>query len=221
MSIMQDEVKRLKRKRTTIKSQCTRAHSYIEGRDAQRATIIELRVRLQKLHTAWDEFNQVQSEIEAFEEEAEVPIESDERPTFEEKYFTVTSAFETLIEEKLAEARPLLTEQNYQRREGTPRTNGTSLKLPRVSLLMFSGKYEEWIAYRNMFHSMIEQNTVLPDVQKMQYLLSSLKGEAFDVISSLEASAENYREAWQMLKDRYDDPGLIVGKHVKALFELP
>ncbi|XP_077260839.1 uncharacterized protein LOC143896721 [Temnothorax americanus] len=68
---------------------------------------------------------------------------------------------------------------------------------------------------------MIEQNAVVPDVQKMQYLMSSLKGEAHDVVSSLEASAENYREAWTMLMERYDDPGLIIGRHVKALFELP
>ncbi|XP_071629484.1 uncharacterized protein [Temnothorax longispinosus] len=67
---------------------------------------------------------------------------------------------------------------------------------------------------------MIEQNAVLPDVQKMQYLMSSLKGEAHDVVSSLEASAENYKEAWTILMERYDDPGLIIGRHVKALFEL-
>ncbi|XP_018405187.1 PREDICTED: uncharacterized protein LOC108781648 [Cyphomyrmex costatus] len=72
-----------------------------------------------------------------------------------------------------------------------------------------------------MFHSMIHQNAALPDVQKMQYLVSALKDEAYDVISSLEPSAENYREAWQMLNERYDDPSLIISKHVKALFDLP
>ncbi|XP_024884721.1 uncharacterized protein LOC112462887, partial [Temnothorax curvispinosus] len=77
---------------------------------------------------------------------------------------------------------------------------------------------EERTAFEN---SMIEQNAVLPDVQKMQYLMSSLKGEAHDVVSSLEASAENYREAWTMLMERYDDLGLIIGRHVEALFELP
>lgn len=68
---------------------------------------------------------------------------------------------------------------------------------------------------------MIDLNTSLADVQKMQYLISALKGEAYDVISSLEASAKNYKEAWQMLNERYDDPGFIIGKHVKALFDLP
>lgn len=88
------------------------------------------------------------------------------------------------------------------------------LKLLRVSMPIFSGKYEEWISYRNLFHGIIEQNTMLPDVQKMQYLLSLLKGEAYDVVSSLEASAENYRETWQMLRNRYSDPQLIIAKYV-------
>lgn len=35
----------------------------------------------------------------------------------------------------------------------------------------------------------------------MHYLKASLKGEAADVISSLELSAENYIEAWAMLNE--------------------
>ncbi|XP_046743020.1 uncharacterized protein LOC124409453 [Diprion similis] len=38
---------------------------------------------------------------------------------------------------------------------------------------------------------------------------------------SLEASDENYLEAWKMLKERYDDDSLIIQKHIRALFELP
>lgn len=52
-------------------------------------------------------------------------------------------------------------------------------------------------------------------------LMSALTNEAKDVISSLEASDENYLEAWRMLKERYDDDSLIIQKHVKALVEQP
>lgn len=57
--------------------------------------------------------------------------------------------------------------------EGTPVSQGTNfpnehLKLPRVTLPTFSGKYEQWIPFRNMFLSMIHENPVLPNVQKMQ-----------------------------------------------------
>lgn len=68
---------------------------------------------------------------------------------------------------------------------------------------------------------MIHENPMLPNVQKMQYLMSSLTHEAKGITSSLEASDENYHEAWKMLKDRYNDDSLIIQKHVKALFEQP
>lgn len=94
--------------------------------------------------------------------------------------------------------------------EGTSSGSGNNaanefLKLPRVNMPTFSGKYEKWISFRNMFQSMIHQNASLPPVQKMQYLILALKGEAYDIFSSLEASADNYHEAWEMLKERYDD----------------
>lgn len=79
---------------------------------------------------------------------------------------------------------------------------------------IFLGKYDDWISFRNIFRSMIDQNIILPAVQKMQYLLTSLKGEAYDVVSSLEATAENYEVAWLLLNERYDDPGVIIGKHI-------
>lgn len=47
----------------------------------------------------------------------------------------------------------------------------------------------------------------------MQYLLAALKGEALDVVSSLETSDENYAIAWEILIDRYDDSSLIVQKY--------
>ncbi|XP_071648481.1 uncharacterized protein [Temnothorax longispinosus] len=110
--------------------------------------------------------------------------------------------------------------------EGTPATQRSictndHLKLPRVDLPTFSGTFEEWIPFRNMFQSMINQNATLLNIQKMQYLLAALKGEARDVIGSLEVLDENYIKAWEMLKKRYDDSGYIVQKHIKALFEIP
>lgn len=44
--------------------------------------------------------------------------------------------------------------------------------------------------------------------------MSALKGEVSDIIGSLEVSEENYVEAWVMLKERYDDTGLIIQKNI-------
>jgi len=68
-----------------------------------------------------------------------------------------------------------------------------------------------------MFQSMIDNNTLFPDIQKMQYLISALKAEARNVIGSLQVSDENYVEAWEMLKERYDDSCLIIQKHISSI----
>jgi len=150
----------------------------------------------------------------------------EERHCFEDKYFAIISEFEALIESKLSTSPSAgLSQVSRHIRDGTPVTQGSGvsdhLKLPRINLPTFAGLFDDWIPFRNMFQSMIDQNAALPDAQKMQYLISSLKGEARDVIGSLEVSNENYAEAWGMLRERYDDSTLIIQKHIRALFEMP
>lgn len=217
----------MKKKRAHIKSQCTRFSSYLDGLDRQEVAVAELRQRLQKFNETWDSFNVTQSAIEDIEDDPENEEDHEqERNSFEEKYFHIASELETLIESKLAAQRPGLDQLSHDLREGTPATYAASstndhLKLPRINLTTFSGTFEQWIPFRNMFQSMIHNNAVLPNIQKMQYLISALNGEALDVISSLEVADENYIEAWEMLKERYDDTSSIIQKHVKALFEIP
>lgn len=98
-------------------------------------------------------------------------------------------------------------------------TANNYLKLPRINLPVFSDKYDDWGPFKNIFTTMFHDHPTLPKVQKMQYLIAALKGEARDIISSLETSEENYDEAWKTLKERYDDDSLIIQKHIRALFE--
>lgn len=207
MAPTQEGIKTLKQRRTTIKGQCTTTQTYIKNGSACQASAIELRARLQRFSSIWDEFNDVQSKIEMHEAEEQgessqggiSAAQDEERLAFEDKYFTIITSLESLIEEKASLPIPHIA-LDRQVREGTPMTHtmsavNYSLKLPRVNLPVFTDKYEDWTSFYNMFHSMIHQNAALPDVQNIQYLLSSLKGEAYDIISSLEASAENYKKA--------------------------
>ena len=222
------QLKALKSKRTQIKSQCTRFQTYNENIGASNVPIVELRHRLQKVSEVWNAFDVTQSGIEELEDEpGSLARHEEERSTFEAKYFSIVSDLETMIEGRLEAALAQnLNQVPREFREGTPATQGSiipndNLKLPRVNLPLFSGKFDEWIRFRNMFRSMIDQNNTLPNVQKLQYLLAALTDEALDVVSSLDTTDENYVTAWEMLKERYDDSSWIVQKHVKALFELP
>lgn len=44
------------------------------------------------------------------------------------------------------------------------------VKLPKISLPTFSGKYSEWTSFRDIFLSLVHNNPVLDDVQRLHYL---------------------------------------------------
>lgn len=75
--------------------------------------------------------------------------------------------------------------------------------------------------FNNSFRSIIHQNDELSKLQKFQYLLSSLKGDAANLVNSLELSNANYDVAMKIIKDRYDSNRVIINGHVKEIFDIP
>jgi len=91
------------------------------------------------------------------------------------------------------------------------------VRLPKLNLSTFSGKYDEWFLFFDTFNSVIYSNTSFSNTQKFQYLRASLTGGANAIISSLELSDANYDVAWSILKDRYDNKRVNVQTYVKAI----
>ena len=92
------------------------------------------------------------------------------------------------------------------------------VKLPRIQLPTFSGQYEEWPTYQDMFTSLVHKNTSISDVQKLHYLKSSVTGEAELILRHVQVTDSNYDQAWHMLKERYDNKRVIVFSVLKKLF---
>ncbi|XP_033231521.1 uncharacterized protein LOC117182536, partial [Belonocnema kinseyi] len=68
---------------------------------------------------------------------------------------------------------------------------------------------------------MIHNDPDLPTIQKFHYLKGCVTGDAANIISSLETSTENYKVAWDLIKNRYHNKKFIIDSHVKSLFEMP
>ncbi|KAM8701948.1 hypothetical protein ACLKA7_001292 [Drosophila subpalustris] len=66
----------------------------------------------------------------------------------------------------------------------------------------------------------IEKETELTPVEKLQHLRSCLSGAALDTIRSLEINEANYNIAMGILKDRFDNKRLILQAHVREIFGL-
>ncbi|XP_072377900.1 uncharacterized protein [Diabrotica undecimpunctata] len=93
-----------------------------------------------------------------------------------------------------------------------------NVRLPTINLPKFDGSYPNWLEFRDIFRSLIYENDLVSDVQKLHYLRASLEGDACLVIKCLEISSANYIVAWNALLDRYDNNNLLIHNHVKALF---
>ncbi|XP_018398099.1 PREDICTED: uncharacterized protein LOC108776086 [Cyphomyrmex costatus] len=207
----------LKRRRTVIKASCTRIKSYVESiSDITPDVIANLTERKEKLSEFWSEYNRIQCELETLDEN-----EGDDRGIFEDMFFDLTATIRRTI-------------SNFESRNVgiplpsivSPNSEGSSVemshvRLPKLNLPKFSGKYEDWFPFHDMFNSMIHNNSALNESQKFQYLKTSVTGDAADIIRSLELTNENYRVTWGLLTQRYDNKRTIVQLHVRALFELP
>ena len=93
--------------------------------------------------------------------------------------------------------------------------------LPKLGLPSFSGTFDTWLSFRDIFTSMVHENSQVPPIFKFSYLKSCATGEAKEVIDSLQLSEGNYPIARKLLFDRYDNRKFIAENHVKVLFDIP
>ncbi|XP_026742369.1 uncharacterized protein LOC113504313 [Trichoplusia ni] len=102
------------------------------------------------------------------------------------------------------------------------RNNSVSMdiqvKLPRIQLPTFSGIYDEWPAYQDLYTSLVHDNPTLSKVQKLHYLKSSLTGEALSLLKHVQVTEDNYNDAFAMLKARFGNKRIIANSILKRLF---
>ncbi|KAJ0169346.1 hypothetical protein K1T71_015230 [Dendrolimus kikuchii] len=90
--------------------------------------------------------------------------------------------------------------------------------LPRIELPIFTGNYEEWSSFNDLFTSLVHNDPSLSKVQKLHYLKLSVKGDAETLLKHIQVTENNYEQAWESLKKRYGNKRLIVNGLLKRLF---
>ncbi|XP_077270949.1 uncharacterized protein LOC143902120 [Temnothorax americanus] len=90
--------------------------------------------------------------------------------------------------------------------------NDRALKtsLPRIQLPQFSGEYEKWPSFRDVFRSVIGDQSSISAVERLHYLRSCLKGPAENLIQSLTITSENYDRAWAILSKHYENKRKLI-----------
>ena len=98
--------------------------------------------------------------------------------------------------------------------------SSSNLKTSKFNLSTFDRQYQNWTPFFEQFMASADGSTTLPDIQKINYLKSSLVGEASQLISYLPSSNTNYKIVLKILIDHYGNQRLIVNTHLSAIFNL-
>ncbi|CAB0030523.1 unnamed protein product [Trichogramma brassicae] len=94
-------------------------------------------------------------------------------------------------------------------------------KLPTIVIADFSGDIEDWVRFRDTFKEMVIERPNLPNIYKMNYLRSYVKGEAAELLQEVPSGGEHFADAWQVLKGHYDNTRLLTNKLLDRLISLP
>ncbi|GFT23870.1 integrase catalytic domain-containing protein [Trichonephila clavipes] len=96
----------------------------------------------------------------------------------------------------------------------------SEMKLSTLSLPIFSGVTEEWLAFSDLFEAAVSNNQYLTGAQKLQYLKGSLKSDALKIVNSLSITNDNFEISWKLLKDRYFNKREIMSSLIKKFINI-
>ena len=77
----------------------------------------------------------------------------------------------------------------------------------------------EWHSLWERFEAAVHDSN-LPAISKFSYLLSTLKGEASEMVDSLSLTAGKYVKTVDILRERYARKKVVIFAHVQALMNL-
>ncbi|XP_067142348.1 uncharacterized protein [Centruroides vittatus] len=196
-------------RRKVLKGRVTRIENILEEHGVQPLGEVTAQLYLKKLNTLSDEIDQLQQDIsgECLEDEFEV---------HDAQYNTLIGRVEAMT------IRLMTVEQNSTTISSVPNSaTGTEVKLPRLELPVFNGKYDEWLSFRDLFTATVHNNSTLSSAQKLQYLKSSVRQDAALLIQSIPITDGNYQEAWDTLLKRYNHNREIIDSYIQKLFKQP
>lgn len=97
----------------------------------------------------------------------------------------------------------------------------TQIILPKIKLPEFDGTSTAWSTFIGLFNKIVHQNNTIDNGIKMQYLKTSLSGEAAKIVNHISPIAENYELCYDLLQKRFNNKREILGKLLDSILNLP
>lgn len=202
-----------------IHEQIKKAFANYKKTPRERLSLFYIQTKLESLETLWEKFTDVHYKVIA----SVTKDQRNELPYFTEDTYEVVENIYTDCKIKMKIGMNQISSAGTGPVQGSNSESksvqmNVEVKLPQIQLPLFSGVYEEWQSFQDMFISLIHNNANLSAVQKLHYLKSSLKGEPENLLRSLSTTETNYQEAWDKLTRRYNNKRYNSNEILKRLF---
>lgn len=183
----------------------------------KRAKIGKMLIELRNLrNTVEDDIERIEAAVNSSTASAEITDHSESQRLIEsfDSYYYELVAFADVHKFALAPALDVApnsfsTQNNVN--------NMSSFQLPKRKFPVFSGVLTEWQGFEDLFKSILSHAPDFPDVERFEYLKTSLSGEPLSLISHLSLTATNYNSAWKILSDRYGNKRDLARIYLDAL----
>ncbi|XP_036345643.1 uncharacterized protein LOC118754877, partial [Rhagoletis pomonella] len=201
-------LEQLKQQRANLRRNISRIRNSVDTKLA--ISSAELNCRLAILEAYFKQVMTVQTEIEQLDPDE---AERETRGEIEDTYV----AIKVCINEQLGSDAHNLTVADSVHCA----SHSTSMKLPRLSLPVFDGKYSDYKNFITSFKLVVDKQSTLSSIEKFNQLINCLRGPALETVKAFQITSENYSKALERLKARYDNPTLVFLDNINSLFTLP
>ena len=94
------------------------------------------------------------------------------------------------------------------------------VKIPKIDLPTFDGNVLCWQAYNQSINVSVVDISALAEVQKLEYLMRSLKGPTAEAVKGFSVVQENFHPVLEPLKESFGLPRLILNAHIGSPIHL-
>ncbi|XP_050522467.1 uncharacterized protein LOC126895046 [Daktulosphaira vitifoliae] len=172
-------------------------------------------LRLEKIKEKWNEFDNIQNNIEALDPSEE---NLEYRDIFVDTYFEIVAKADLL---KKVEIPINVGSNNHGRNSLNSQINNYNyMKVKPPEIPTFGGKFGEWCSFKDHFNSLINSDSDMPKVHKFYHLRSALTGEASLLIQNLKTTEANYDVVWSIINNRYENKRILIQAHTKEIYDL-
>ena len=147
-----------------------------------------------------------------------------------EKEIESTSEFSDKLQIAFGKLENILSEQKNKKKSSTITTaslvtnnkpESSRVRLPKLKIPKFSGNALQWKSFWDQYNATIHSSTVISNIKKFNFFKNLLTGSALESISSLSLTDSNYERAIDLLKERFNNPQILISSCMKVLATLP